>query len=185
MNTDMQTRVFRCLLSWLKSGDIDVSSLSSNVLLSLSFDALKAEDLFDIAVDVVCEVIHQTNEVQEYMPVIEQIYPRLQPLLEELKKCTEEDDEKIRGYCRIFTESGESYLRLVVQHPDAFRGIVEGIAACTSFHDLDLVPMTFNFWYQLSNALQEPGHAEVRSKFLGIYDSLVDVIIGHQTYADD
>ncbi|RUP43526.1 armadillo-type protein [Jimgerdemannia flammicorona] len=185
-NSDMHARVFQCLLSWLKSGDIDVGPLATNPLLGMSFDALQSDALFDVAVDVVCEIIHETKDITDYMPAIGQIYPRLHPLREALRRYRDEDDgDRVRGYCRIFVEAGESYLPLVVQHPDAFRGIVEGIAECTAFHDLEIVPMTFNFWYQLAIALVEPRHQEVKIRFEDVYDQLVDVILGHLRYPDD
>jgi transportin-3 len=140
--------------------------------------------LFDTAVDVVCELIYQTKDIEESMAVIEEIYPNLLPLRQEIAQCLEnENSDSLRGYCRIFCEAGECYLSLVVKHTDHFRGIVEGIAECTSFHDLDVVPMTFRFWYQLANELK--GNETARLKYQDVYQKLVDVMINHLHYPDD
>ncbi|KAF9901790.1 Nuclear import receptor [Lobosporangium transversale] len=180
----LQEAVFRCFLSWLRSGDIATSSLSNNPLLAFSFKALQMPELFDIAVDVVCELIYQTKDIDESMPVIEEIYPNLLPLRQEIaKNIKDENEDNIRGYCKIFVEAGECYLSLVVKHTDHFRGIVEGIAECTSFHDLDIVPMTFRFWYQLADELRK--NEEARLKYQDVYQKLVDVMIKHLHYPDD
>ncbi|KAF8946454.1 Nuclear import receptor [Haplosporangium gracile] len=183
-DTKLQEAVFRCFLSWLRSGDIATSSLAKNPLLAFSFKALQMPELFDTAVDVVCELIYQTKDIEESMPVIEEIYPNLLPLRQEIVQSLEDDNEdNIRGYCKIFVEAGECYLSLVVRHTDHFRGIVEGIAECTSFHDLDVVPMTFRFWYQLADELRK--NEEARVKYQDVYEKLVDVMIKHLHYPDD
>lgn len=183
-NTKLQEAVFKCFLSWLRSGDIATSSLSKNPLLAFSFKALQMPELFDTAVDVVCELIYQTKDIEDSMPVIEEIYPNLLPLRQEIVQSLEDDNEEnIRGYCKIFVEAGECYLSLVVRHTDHFRGIVEGIAECTSFHDLDVVPMTFRFWYQLADELRK--NEEARLKYQDVYEKLVDVMIKHLHYPDD
>ncbi|KAF9939699.1 Nuclear import receptor [Mortierella alpina] len=180
----LQEAVFKCFLSWLRSGDITIASLSNNPLLAFSFKALQMPELFDIAVDVVCELIYQTKDIEESMAVIQEIYPNLLPLRQEIAKSIEnENDDNVRGYCKIFVEAGECYLSLVVQHTDHFRGIVEGIAECTAFHDLDVVPMTFRFWYQLADELRK--NEKARLKYQDVYEKLVDVMIRHLHYPDD
>ncbi|KAF9110554.1 Nuclear import receptor [Mortierella sp. AM989] len=180
----LQEAIFKCFLSWLRSGDIATSSLSNNPLLAFSFKALQMPQLFDIAVDVVCELIYQTKDIEESMPVIQEIYPNLVPLRQEIAKSMSDDNEdNVRGYCKIFVEAGECYLSLVVKHTDHFRGIVEGIAECTSYHDLDIVPMTFRFWYQLADELRK--NEDARLKYQDVYENLVDVMIRHLHYPDD
>ncbi|CAG8533786.1 12478_t:CDS:2 [Acaulospora morrowiae] len=185
-NTDYQIRVFECFESWLYSGDIAISSLENNPFLGLSFDALQSNELYDIAIDVVCRIINETREIPDSMPVIEQIYPRLLPLRESLRNAIENDDEeKVRGYCRIFTQAGESYLELIVQHAEAFQSIVESIAECTAYHDTEIVRITFGFWHRLGDTLFEPRHAEIKEKFKHIFSDLVDVMIKHLHYPKD
>ncbi|KAG0260244.1 Nuclear import receptor [Actinomortierella ambigua] len=182
-DTKIQEAVLRCFLSWLRSGDIPVPSLLNNPLVVNSFKALAYPELFDIAVSVVCELIYQTKDVDESMPVIQQIYPMLMPLRQEIQQnIADENEDNVRGYCRIFVEAGEDYLPLVVKHTDHFRGIVEGIAQCTAFHELEIVPMTFRFWYNLACELRHDD--EARLKYQDVYETLVDVMMGHLRYPD-
>ncbi|KAL1917318.1 uncharacterized protein VTP21DRAFT_4974 [Calcarisporiella thermophila] len=190
-DADMQSKMFQCLLSWMKSGDIDINALSSTPLLTFAFDALESDDLFNVAVDVVCQVIQETREINEYMGVINMVYPRLAPLREKLKQSTvtaaedDADDDQLRGLCRIFSEAGEAYLPLVMQHPNAFDGVVEGLLDCAAVHDLQIVPMTFNFWYELAKLLVLPQNATAKERYAPAYDKLVDVMIRHLRYPDD
>ncbi|OZJ03568.1 hypothetical protein BZG36_03091 [Bifiguratus adelaidae] len=185
-STDLQAKVFSCLLSWLRTGDLDVNDLAANPLLPLTFQSLAVPALFDVAVDVICEIIYQSKEVESYMQLIQQIYPLLQPLRDMLRQCSaDEDSDTVRGLCRIFTEAGESYLTLVLSHADAFIGIVDGIADCTAYHDLDIVPMTFPFWYKLADALMNERNAGAVPKFEPVFSRLVDAIINHCHYPED
>lgn len=169
--------------SWLYSGDIAISNLENSPFLVLSFDALQSNELFDVAVDVVCRIINETREIPDSMPVIEKIYPRLLPLRDSLKAAIEDDDEdKVRGYCRIFTQAGESYLELIVQHAEAFQSIVESIAECTAYHETEIVRITFFFWHRLADTLYESSHPTIKEKFKPIFTNLVDIMIKHLHY---
>ncbi|CAO3658469.1 unnamed protein product [Umbelopsis ramanniana] len=185
-DTAIQNSVFKCLSSWLRTGDIDVNKLANNPLLDLAFRALKDEELFDIAVDVVCEIIYETKDVQDYMPLIQVIYPKLVPLYQDLSIVKEEeDDDKFRGYCRIFVEAGEAYILLLIAHQEAFTTIIDGISVCTAYHDLDIVPMTFNFWFELANSLTSETYRQYQPHFVRYFDQLVDVMIKHLQYPED
>ncbi|ORX98968.1 ARM repeat-containing protein [Basidiobolus meristosporus CBS 931.73] len=184
-NVDVQIKLFKCLYSWLKTRNIHIMTLHGNPLLDLSFEALNSEDLFDVAVDVVCEIIDQTSDIGQSMPLIEKIYPKLTPLRELMKQIDTDDGDKYKAFCRIFTEAGEAYLSLVVENFGAFRGIIEGIVECVAFPSLDIVPMTFNFWFSLANQLSDSKYAQVKPQFFDIYRSLIDIIIGHLHYPQD
>ena len=53
--------------------------------------------------------------IDENMPVIERIVPRVIALRPQLA-AQKNDPEQIRGYSRIFTEAGETYRILLLQH---------------------------------------------------------------------
>ncbi|KAK9762669.1 Nuclear import receptor [Basidiobolus ranarum] len=184
-NVDVQIKLFKCLHSWLKTRNIPIMALNGNPLLDLSFEALNSEDLFDVAVDVVCEIIDQTRDIEESMPLIEKIYPKLTPLREMMKRIDPDDGDAYKAFCRIFTEAGEAYLSLVIENFEAFKGIIEGIVECVAFPGLDIVPMTFNFWFSLANQLSDQKYAQVKPQFFDIYRSLIDIIIKHLHYPRD
>ncbi|OCH94769.1 ARM repeat-containing protein [Obba rivulosa] len=178
----LQAQIFNCLSSWLAAGEISAEALARTPLLAYSFEALASDDLFDAAVTAVCDLIHETQEIEDNMQVIEQIVPRviaLRPKLVEYK----EDPEKIRGLARIFTEAGETYRSLVLHHPETFFPIVEAIGECSAYPDLDIVPITFHFWMRLAQSIGK--RQSVSPLFIDAYKALMNVIIAHLHFPSD
>ena len=131
---------------------MEVAALAQTPLFDYTFKGLSSDALFDSAVDVVCEIIHETQEVDDNMVVIELIMHhllRIKPMI----TASRDDPDKIRGYCRIFTEAGETYRVLLLAHPETFFPLVEAIADCAAHPDLDIVQITFNFWFRLSQSI--------------------------------
>ncbi|EMD41983.1 hypothetical protein CERSUDRAFT_110525 [Gelatoporia subvermispora B] len=178
----LQAQVFNCLSSWLAAGEITAEALARTPLLAYAFEALASDDLFESAVSVVCDLIHETQEIEDNMQVIEQIVPRviaLRPRLVEYK----DDPEKIRGLARVFTEAGETYRSLLLHHPDTFFPIVEAIGECSAYPDLDIVPITFHFWMRLAQSIGK--RQSVSPLFMDAYKALMNVIIVHLHFPTD
>lgn len=182
----LQNYVFTCFLSWIRSGELDIQTLSQSPLMEFAFKGLESDELFDVAVDVVSEIIYETRDVNECQAIIQQIYPCFTSMVEKLVQAMdEEDDDTVRGYCRIFVSAGEAYINLIGSHPEAFTTLIDGILKCTAYKELDIVPLTFKFWFELSNLLQSETYAFAIPQFLPYYDALVDIMISHLHYPDD
>ncbi|TYJ52165.1 hypothetical protein B9479_007237 [Cryptococcus floricola] len=185
----IQTAVFEALGSWLQAGEVTAGQVASTSLFSAAFKSLASDQLFDPAVDLICDFIHETQEVQENMAEVYQVLPRVIALRPEIEKY-KEDPDRVRGYCRILCEAGECYTNLIVQHPADLLPLVQGIAECAAYPDLEIVPITFFFWYSLAEALERQGR-EFRQNpalapILDIFASLQTIIIGHLHFpADD
>ncbi|KAG2755573.1 ARM repeat-containing protein [Suillus brevipes Sb2] len=178
----VQSQIFDCLRSWLVAGEIDMPAFGKSPLLAFAFEALASEELFDSAVDVVCEMIHETQEIDDNMPVIELIVPRVIALKSRLEE-QKDDSEKIRGYAKIFAEAGETYRLLILQHTDTFYPIVEAIGQCSAYPDLDIVPITFPFWMRLAQTI---GKKTTISPLFGeAYKVLMGVVIRHLHFPSD
>ena len=147
-------------------------------MFSAVFEALVSDELFDAAVDTICELVHETQEVHDNQAIIEQIIPRIIALRPELEK-HKEDDDRIRGYCRIFCEAGETYVDLITKHSDSLLPLVEAIAQCAAYPDLDIVPITFNFWYVLATAMGRHSQDPSFRPLFNIFEALQTIIIGH------
>lgn len=131
---------------------------------------------------MICDLIHETQEVEDSMPAIEQIVPRvvaLKPKLTEWK----DDPEKIRGLAQVFAEAGECYRSLLLHNPETFFPIVEAIGECAAYPDLDIVPITFHFWMRLAQSIGKK--PSVSPLFLDAYKSLMAVIIRHLHFPAD
>lgn len=164
------------------AGEVTSHDFAQTPLFAAVFDALSSEELFDQAVDVICEVIHETQEVEENMSVIEAIVPRLIALKPEIAK-NHEDPDKIRGFARLFTEAGETYRQLLVEHTETFFPIVEAIGECSAYHDLDIVPITFPFWMRLAQTVSK--RPTINPLFIDAFKSLMQVVLSHLQFPAD
>ncbi|KAL1709000.1 armadillo-type protein [Schizophyllum commune] len=182
LTAEIQNAVFTCLRSWLMAGEISIEDFILTPLFPAVFEALNSDQLFDAAADAICEIIHETQEINDNMTAIERIVPLVISLKPMLAKHSE-DTDRIRGYARIFAEAGECYRALILQHPETFFPIVEALGECSAFPDLDIVPITFPFWMRLAQAIGK--RSSVPPPFLDAYRSLMTVIIRHLHFPPD
>ena len=164
------------------AGEVSASDVADTTLLAFAFQALDSEQLFDAAVDVICDLIHETQEIDENMPVIELIVPKLVEIKTKIPTVSD-DPEKVRGYARIFSEAGEMYRILLLQHPETFFPIVEAIGECSAYPDLDVVPITFPFWMRLAQSIGK--RQNVSPLFFDAYKSLMNVMIQHLHFPEN
>ena len=184
VTVQIQNLVFMTLSKWLMSGDLLAYQVAQTPLFPAAFEALASDELFDAAVDVLCDLIHETQELEENVELIQQIVPRLVALRPEMEK-HKDDADRIRGYCRLYCEAGECYKDLIVRHPQELLPLVEAIAACAAYPDLEIVPITFQFWYVLASSLgRQPTEPSVQP-LLEIYQQLQSVIVGHLHFPGD
>ncbi|KAJ4486020.1 armadillo-type protein [Lentinula aciculospora] len=182
VTSDIQSQVFACLRSWIVSGEVNLLDMTSSPLLGFAFEAISSDQLFDSSVELICDIIHETQEIDDNMALIELIVPRviaLRPLL--LKD--HDNSDRIRGYARIFAEAGETYRMLIVRHTEAFYPIVEALAECSAYPDLDIVPITFQFWSRLAQVIGKK--SSVPPLFAQAYRSVMTVIIKHLQFPPD
>lgn len=182
----IQATVFACLRSWLKAGEIAAAQLAETPLLDDTFSALASDELFDVVVDVACDVINETQELDENQRVIAALLPRIDALRPALAGAGE-DEDKVRGLCRIFVQAGETYHTLVLPHRASMQPIAQAILECASYHDLDIVQITFRFWYLLSTHVHKAAAAgdEAAAPFQAMYAQLFAVVIRHLRFPDD
>lgn len=187
MTTPIQISVFEALRSWLQAGEVTASQVAATPLFSAAFSALASDQLFDAAVDLLCDLIHETQELNDNMTVVQEIVPRVIALRGEMERY-KDDPDRVRGYCRILCEAGECYQSLIVQHPGDLLPLVQAIAECAAYPDLDIVPITFYFWYALSESLerqenfsQNPAYTPI----LSIFSDLQSIIISHLHFPPD
>lgn len=142
--------VLSCLQSWIRIVDIHPSSFQNSMLLPWIFDYLLTDSTnggYEMAVDVVVELMRSyTSEHNENSGLIQAIVPRVMSLggignennvLSPFEKAIrEEDEDGMRGYCRVFTEMGEAYLSLILSHEELSQEVlVELVLKCAGIPD--------------------------------------------------
>mmetsp|Transcript_19136 Transcript_19136/g.29181 ORF Transcript_19136/g.29181 Transcript_19136/m.29181 type:complete len:1057 (-) Transcript_19136:2339-5509(-) len=165
--------VLSCLQSWIRIVDMDPQLLEKTVLVPWVFELLgdSTNGGFELAVDVVVELLRTyPSHRRGNEGLILCIIPKAMALGQDYdsvvgrgvvvspfqKSIQEEDEDGMRGYCRIFTEMGESYSSLILSHEEMNQGaLVELVLRCSAIPDPDIAGITLHFWYRFVMGLEE------------------------------
>jgi transportin-3 len=91
----------------------------------------------------------------------------------------------MRGLTKVLSEAGENYVPLMLQHPATFQPIVAALAECARCDDLDIVQLTFSFWYRLAKQVQKAADNPAIQPYVDVFGALVDIIFEHLRYSED
>ncbi|OLL23641.1 hypothetical protein NEOLI_004172, partial [Neolecta irregularis DAH-3] len=93
------------------------------------------------------------------------------------------DADGCRGYTRLFSEAGEAWAVLCARLPADFLGLVDAVLFCAdAARDLDVVKITFRFWYELKQLAVLPAFAAARELYAPVYRRLVVIMARHMEY---
>lgn len=167
------------MTSWLR--EVPINDIVKSDLLEIVFKALNTDSSFDAGVDCLCKIFKETSEVDEYLPQIQILLPRLLALRPRIAEAAESDDtELLKGITRIFAEAGESWVVLIAREPIHFRPLVEAVLECAARdQDREAISLTFIFWYELKLYLVIERYMEARIQYVDVYSKLVDIIMKH------
>jgi transportin-3 len=170
-------QLLEVITSWLR--EIPVTDVVNSPLLNIIFSALDNDRSFEAATDCLVQIFKETREVDEYLPTIQVLLPRviaLQPRI--YQAAQQEDAELYKGITRIFAEAGEAWVVLIAREPTVFRPLVESVLECAARDlDRDAIALTFIFWYELKLYLILEIYIEARMQFVDVYSKLVDVMM--------
>jgi len=171
-NVSLQTQenVLQCLQSWLRYVPANPAMIESSPLLPWIFHSLSNSnnDLYELAVDVVIEIVRMyPSDYESNVGLIQKVIPLVMALgqpdsSENVPKSpfqnalTAQDEDGLRGYCRIFTEMGESYMSLIMS-PEELNQItlVELVLVCSGIPDREIANITLHFWYNFVAWLED------------------------------
>jgi len=174
--TKVREQVLRCLHSWIRYVNIRPQLLQQTQLIDFTFAILQAHDfntysgdLFDLAVDVIIELLRcYPSNRRENMGLVHKFIPLVMALGYDVhspfrKAVLEEDEDGMRDYCRIFTEMGESYMSLIMSHEDLNQvQLVDLVLACSAIPDNEIATITLFFWCRFVTWLEDMEPYEYR-----------------------
>ncbi|KAI9751319.1 MAG: Nuclear import receptor [Lichina confinis] len=171
--------LFECISSWLR--EISVADIARSPLLDVIMNALSHDASFETAVECLCTMFRETKDVDESLPVIQILYPRIVSLRPRISQAAEsEDQETYLGLTRVFSEAGEAWIILIARMPTQFDALVDGILECAEKdRNRDAVPLTYSFWYEMKQYLVLEKYIEARMRYAHNFSRLVDVMINH------
>ncbi|RJE22578.1 MRNA transport regulator [Aspergillus sclerotialis] len=175
-------RLLDCITSWMR--EIPASKIVESPLMDVILKALDNEVSFEAAVDSMCTLYRDTREVDDSLPIIQALYPRIMSLRSKISETAEaEDTDAFKGITRLFAEAGEAWVVLIARLPAEFHGLVEAVLECCSRDwERDAVSLTFIFWWELKQYLTLERFANARVHFTDIFSKLVDIMVKHLEY---
>ena len=158
-----------------------MADVVNSPLLDTVFNALDSETSFEAATDCLCQIFRETREVDEYMPTIGILLPRviaLRPRIRQAAQQADVDADIYKGLTRIFAEAGEAWVVLIAREPTAFRPLVEAVLECAALDkEKDAIAVTFIFWYELKLYLILEKYIQARMEYVDVYSNLVDIML--------
>ncbi|EAS29419.3 mRNA transport regulator [Coccidioides immitis RS] len=172
-------QLLECITSWMR--EIPASRIANSPLMDVIVKALSDERSFDAAVECMCAIYRDTLEVDDSMPVIQTVYPRLIALRPKIREAAEtEDPEMLRGVTRLFAEAAEAWVVLIARLPNEFRNLVEAVLECCVVDkERDAISITFVFWFELKQYVTLDRYANARIVLSDVFSKLVDIMIKH------
>jgi transportin-3 len=164
------------LLSWVKTKDIGTENLCGHPIVDICFQALRSDDFFDIASDVVCEILFAAND-----SMLDTLLFKVSDVLD-LVSSGNEEEEKQRNITRIMVCAGERFLPFIDSDVKKFAPLLNAIANCCAYEDLDVVQISFNFWYDLTYTAEKSPNKQA---YISVYRRLFDALCIHLRYPDD
>ena len=181
-DTDLMNSMLGCTASWLRHGSVPSELLAPGPFVPFGFAALSSPNLFDAAVDLLVEAVHYSHDHAEHGALIGAIVPEVVKLVPRYDAAVADDDvDAARALCRLFTETGEQYLHLLLQNSDAALAVGGAVLRGAQHAEPEVAEITFNFWYILAQEIAGGGRAlgdaersAARELFAPIYVALLD-----------
>lgn len=175
----MNPRLIDCITSWLR--EVPAAKVVDSPIMDIVLKALDNEESFESAVECLCAIFRDTREVDDSLPIIQALYPRIMSLRPKIREIAESEDvDNFRGITRLFAEAGEAWVVLIARLPSDFRGLVEAVLECCARDwERDAVSLTFLFWYELKQYVTLDRYADARSKLSDVFSKLVDIMVKH------
>lgn len=128
-----------------------------------------------------CAIFKETREVDDYLPTIQALYPKILALRPRIAEAAASEDQDVfKGLTRIFADAGESWVVLIAREPIHFRPLVEAVLECAALDkDRDTISVTFIFWFELKMYLVLERYISARMQYVDVYSKLVDILIKH------
>lgn len=179
-------KILRCLLSWVRAGcfsDIPSGSLSSHPLLNFVFNSLQVSSSFDLAVEVLVELVSRHEELPQVL------LSRVQFLKDVLLlPALGNGDEKIvSGIACLMSEIGQAAPSLIVEASSEALILADGLLSCVAFpsEDWDIADSTLQFWGSLAsyilalnaNADERKRREHIEKMFCPVFSALLDALL--------
>ncbi|KAK0395025.1 hypothetical protein QR680_001072 [Steinernema hermaphroditum] len=192
-NEDIIRRSILCLSSWLQNPQVPTNQLADNPILQSTLTVLQNPnatefEVLDAASECISSALYRVEDVDANQAFAKVLQAGVFKMIDAYKRAEEaEDYNKMQHYGRVFVEAGETFLECVVRCPGPC-----GLGDLRTFdlmillvesRELQLLDMTFNVWYRLSEYLfQGIDDDDVLSVFKPYVKRYLQALLKHCRY---
>ncbi|WVZ51352.1 hypothetical protein U9M48_002505 [Paspalum notatum var. saurae] len=176
-------RILRCLLSWVRVGcfsETPAATLATHPLLTFAFNSLQVSFSFDVAVEVMTELVSQHQELPEAflskMPYIREVL--LLPAL------ANRSEKIIAGLACLMCEVGQAAPALIAEGGNQALALADALLRCVAFasEDWEIADSTLQFWCSLAHFIlgidvKIAKRHVAQELFLPVFSSLLDALL--------
>ncbi|XP_061372363.1 transportin MOS14 isoform X2 [Gastrolobium bilobum] len=190
-------KILRCLLSWVRAGcfsEISPGSLPAHPLLNFVFNSLQVPLSFDLAIEVLVELITKHEGVPQIL--LCRVHYLKEALL--LPALNRGDLKVIGGLACLLSEIGQAAPSLIVEASAEALALADALLSCVAFpsEDWEIADSTLQFWSTLASyilGIDEDGAKSRRHGediFSPVFSALLDSLllrsqVDDSTYNDE
>lgn len=174
-------KVLRSLLSWVRVGcflEIPQSSVSSHPLLGFVYDSLQVPTLFDLAIEVLVELVSRHEALPQVLLLKMQSFK--DALL--LPALANKDDRAVAGLTSLLAEIGQAAPLLIAEGSREAFILTDALLRFVAYPDQDweIADSTLNFWCTLAEFIlglsNEVQKNTALTAFAPVYTVLLDAL---------
>ncbi|XP_026810121.1 transportin-3 [Rhopalosiphum maidis] len=186
----IKIRSYKCFASWLNIRSVSLSQVWHSNVLSNAFNVLSFDEcsmIQEAAADAVIaflQNLEDNNNQDEIQIEIINSVSRLEQAY--MMSVTNEDLDRTVNYCRIFTELAESLVMTMVNKSLGSNGLphfsikaLELVILCANHHDYEVLLITFNLWFRLSEELYKINNVVLTEMFKPYFEQLIGALYKH------
>ncbi|AQK57551.1 ARM repeat superfamily protein [Zea mays] len=176
-------RILRCLLSWVRVrcfSETPAASLARHPLLTFAFNSLQVSFSFEVAIEVMTELVSQHQELPEAF-LSKTPYIREALLLPALAN---RNEKIIAGLACLMCEVGQAAPALVAEGGSQALALTDGLLRCVAFtsEDWEIAESTLQFWCSLAHFIlgidvKSAKRNVVQELFVPVFSSLLDALL--------
>ncbi|VDK71439.1 unnamed protein product [Litomosoides sigmodontis] len=186
-------RVLSCFSSWLLNPLIPTDDIATSDLLKYVFSLLQnpnsPSSLHDSACECIVSALYRAEDTNVNRALAMAMQTACYGMADSFSMAVANDDfDRLQGYARVFCELNESLLECMIREPGQglgdFRSI-EMLLLLAGYHDYNLVEMTFNIWYRLSEYLYERNDDDLNAQFKPYIERYIMALYKHCRFDTD
>ncbi|KAM3719234.1 Transportin-3 [Dirofilaria immitis] len=186
-------KVLSCFSSWLLNPLIPTDDIATSDLLKYVFSLLQnpnsPNSLHDSACECIVSALYRAEDTNVNRVLAMTLQSACYGMADSFSLAVANDDfDRLQGYARVFCELSESLLECMIQEPGQglgdFRSI-EMLLLLAGYHDYNLVEMTFNIWYRLSEYLYERNDDDLNAQFKPYIERYIMALYKHCRFDTD